>query len=372
MADSLRKKRYSYIDNMKLAACILVVIGHFVMSMTANSLMPRSFVSEYLLDTVYTFHVPMFFICSGFLYQKADRVHSFSAWKTSVLRKFLDLGVPYTVFTAITVLLKKMFESEVTSKANELLDTLVFNPTAPYWYLYVLMFFFIIVPCMKSKKGALVFLGVSLCISIGLAVVYTAGISPEKSLYKLTHSYVLYSVVRMIIYSLKRLLWFALGMYLAFADEGNVKKACRFIAVPALVAAVALSVLSFDYSKGYYNEIQNIGIGILFIVFIVLTAISLTPAWLNRFSLKSSEWFMPVFVLHTIFSAGIRIVLIRLGITNLALHILGGIIGGFILPVITYIICAKLTPLMFFFYPTKTIKILRQKNEQNKTVIRKK
>lgn len=356
------KRRYEYIDNMKFAACVLVVIGHFVMSLTANSLMPRSFASEYLIDTMYTFHVPVFFVCSGFLYQKANRVHTFSSRVSNIKRKLLDLGVPYCVFTTITVLLKKLFENDVTSKTNELADTLILNPTAPYWYLYVLMFFFIITPCMKSKKRALLFLAVSTGICFAFAAVYSAGIYPEKLLYGVTHNYPLCAAVRMICFSLRRLIWFALGMYLAFADEGRIKQYAKFIAPTAFAAAIIYSFLSYRYPNGAYRQIPYTIIGILFIVFIIVTAISFTPPRFSRFAFKTADYFMPVYVLHTIFSAGIRIMLLKLNITHLAVHILGGIVGGFVLPVLCYLVCEKVTPLMFFFYPSRTIKRLRNKN----------
>jgi len=59
-----------------------------------------------------------------------------------VAKKALALGVPYVTFTTATWVLKKVFSSSVNDQIGGLGDTLFFHPTAPYWYLYALIFYF--------------------------------------------------------------------------------------------------------------------------------------------------------------------------------------------------------------------------------------
>ena len=98
--------RVDYIDNIKALACALVAIGHFVMSMDASNILSYNVVTEWFKDTIYLFHVNLFFICSGFLYifslNQKNNYHYFSF----VMKKLLALGIPYFFFTAVTVLLK--------------------------------------------------------------------------------------------------------------------------------------------------------------------------------------------------------------------------------------------------------------------------
>ena len=61
-------------DDVKVIACILVVVGHFFQSMVKASILPDSGLYEWFITTVYYFHVPLFFICSGYLYQKYSKV----------------------------------------------------------------------------------------------------------------------------------------------------------------------------------------------------------------------------------------------------------------------------------------------------------
>lgn len=363
MTDIRRKPRYAYIDNMKFAACVLVAAGHFFMSLTANGLMPASKAYYYILQTVYTFHVPVFFVCSGFLYQTSNRVHGVKAWRQSVLRKLLDLGVPYVLFTTVTVLLKHLFEDSVTSKAGDLVSTLFLYPTAPYWYLYVLFFLFLMVPCMKSKQRAGILLLISLLLKLGIIALNHAGINPEQ--WMLQHAgRIAYVAVHIFLYAAKRLIWFAIGIYLAFMEEEKIKKYGKLAAPLLLMAAAAVSAFTFQTTG--YTAIWQLVVGILFVCFITVAAITFTPRRLSSIALRCSELFMPVFVLHTIYSAGIRIALLKIGVTSLPLHLLGGVLGSFILPVVTYSICQKLTPLLFVFYPTKTIKLMRHKYGKSK------
>lgn len=97
-----------WVDDIKVIACILVVLGHFFQSMTKAGIVPAGNLYEWFNTTIYYFHVPLFFICSGYLYQKYSKVNSFKSWKSNVLKKALTLGVPYAAFTTATWVLKKV------------------------------------------------------------------------------------------------------------------------------------------------------------------------------------------------------------------------------------------------------------------------
>ena len=353
------KQRYSYIDNLKFAACILVALGHFFMSMTANSVLAYSDTYYYLLITLYTFHVPIFFVCSGFLYQKSNRVTSLKTYKNEIFKKLLDLGVPYVVFTMITLLLKLLFENDVTTKASPIADTLIIHPTAPYWFLYSLFLMFLFIPCMKSKKSAYILFFVSLAVKIA----YTA--AEASGIILLPKNVVLLFIMLRLSSFCNSAVWFCFGMLLSFLDEDKIKKCGKFLSPALLICALALSIFVFIKQKnfGFWSEFI---IGALFIAFSTVSAITFSPEALGKLSYKFSEYFMPVFVMHTISAAAVRILLFKLGVYGFALHFIGGLIGSFVVPICVYMVCKKLTPFMFFFYPTKTIKLLkRKKNEKS-------
>lgn len=148
------RRREKWVDDVKVIACILVVLGHFFQSMTRANILPENDLYKWFNTTIYYFHVPLFFICSGYLYQKYSKVNSVGSWCKNVTKRALALGVPYMTFTTATWVLKKAFSSSVNIQIGGLGDTLLFHPASPYWYLYALFFIFFLTPTFKSVKIA--------------------------------------------------------------------------------------------------------------------------------------------------------------------------------------------------------------------------
>lgn len=126
---------------------------------------------QWFNTTIYYFHVPLFFICSGYLYQKYNRVNSVDSWFRNVLKKGLALGIPYFTFSTITWVLKTVFSGSVNDQIGGLGSTLFLHPTSPYWYLYCLFFIFLITPTFVSKKTS--FIG--LIVAFAMKLVSLAG-----------------------------------------------------------------------------------------------------------------------------------------------------------------------------------------------------
>ncbi len=336
-------KRVHYIDNIKIAACILVVLGHFQTSMVVNGIFPDDMFYSLTNMSLYTFHVPIFFVCSGFLYQKTNRVHSVKSWLDNVWKKLIALGVPYFTFTTVTVLLKHLAKDSVTNEAGGLIETLFVEPIAPYWYLFALFFMFLLIPCFNTKKQAVLFF----CFAVLMKLVY------------FTFPYLGIAAPYIIRQLMGRTIWFAMGVLLAFFDEGKIKKLALPVCIFSFAGASAICV----YFYRVYNpsDIVRTSAGFLFIVFIIFLAVSLQNEKISKLSYRLSDYFMPVYVLHTITSSALRIILIKLEIMNPAIHIIAGLIGGFVIPVIIYEISKKLVVFEFFFYPLKTINYFKSK-----------
>lgn len=337
-------KRFYWVDKIKIIACILVVLGHFYMSMISSKILSDSVFYNYIIQTIYTFHVPLFFVCSGFLYQHSNRVHSFNSWRLNIVDKFINLGVPYFTFTILTLALKTMFSADVNNPAGELFETLFVTPVAPYWYLYVLFVLYLITPCMRNKKNALFLFLLSLSLKI---------VNISLSLIGISLPYIISSVSG-------NLIWFALGIYLYFEQDKFVFHNKKWVTVFLFVIPVVLSLL-FYRNENTRQDIKFL-IGFLFTISIV----SLFATYANKdtaYSTKLSELFMPIYVLHTICAAGVRIILLKLGISNAFIHIFLGTISSFLLPAIIYYISLKIPVLLFFFYPKKTFKYFKEKRK---------
>lgn len=129
--NTIRKKE-TWIDDIKIFACILVVLGHFFQSMIKSGIYLENDVIDWFLKTIYYFHVPVFFICSGYLYQATVHFICLKDWGRNIVKKLLSLGIPYLLFSTATWILKTIFSGSVNDEVASLYDVLFLHPISPY------------------------------------------------------------------------------------------------------------------------------------------------------------------------------------------------------------------------------------------------
>jgi hypothetical protein len=159
-----------------------------------------------------------------------------------------------------------------------------------------------------------------------------------------------------------RPIWFIFGMWLAFQENSKKYDSLMKVSLPILIfIAIFLSIKYYRVQND--SAILRYVVGIMFVVFTVIIANLVKPKFLNNISMRFSEYFMPVFVLHTIVSATARTILFKIGITNLFIHIVVGLIVGFAIPMLIYVIAKKIPFLQFFIYPKKAINAIKGKSK---------
>ncbi|MBX2824977.1 MAG: acyltransferase family protein [Gammaproteobacteria bacterium] len=122
---------------------LLVVIGHF------NPDFAPAWWHE-LVTLIYTFHMPLFMILSGYLY-----VVGRQQWSELVASKFKRLGFPF-IFIALLFLLIKLLSQLVVTLEHPIsmnsLVTLLVNPGKSYmpllWFMHALFFMFALYPIL--------------------------------------------------------------------------------------------------------------------------------------------------------------------------------------------------------------------------------
>ena len=326
------RTREKWVDDVKVIACILVVLGHFFQSMTKANILPENDWYKWFNTTIYYFHVPLFFICSGYLYQKYSKVNSVDSWFRNVVKKALALGVPYATFTTAVWVLKKLFSSSVNDQIGGLGDTLFFHPTAPYWYLYALFFIFLVTPTFCSVKAA----------AVGLAAALVA-----KALILIGGGYSIYAVSTV----LSNEIWFVLGMSIcAFNVQLNGRK------VQGTIFGLLFIILSIVvYTAEISGSTISFSMGLLACIAIILMVADFEEKF-GRGMDFLAKYTMPIFLMHTLFAAPLRSVLMKVGIENAVVHIVLGLGISFIGPIVAALIMKKTKWLEFFLYPNKVIK----------------
>ncbi|MBR5289147.1 MAG: acyltransferase [Clostridia bacterium] len=333
----MKPQREYWIDAIKILACALVVLGHFFQSVVTAGIIPDNQLYQSFNQSIYSFHVPLFFICSGYLYQKYSHVASFSAWKSNVLKKLCALGIPYVVFSTVTWGLKTVFSGHTNSAIDAgLLDTLLLKPLSPYWYLYCLFFIFLITPTFANRKTAGGFMLAALALKL-LSVHHASGIYAVSTV-------------------CSNAIWFILGMYLCLADIRRLF--CRKLSSLASTGCMVILLGYTIFITREWNAYENFIIGFFACAGIVLLSGSLFHQTEKSGFLKlASRYTMPIFLLHTLFAAPWRIVLMKAGISSPAVHIVTGILISFIGPVVAAEIMGRFRFLDILLYPLKYIRL---------------
>lgn len=319
--------RNCWVDNVKALACILVTLGHFFQSMVSADLIGESNQYDWFIQTIYYFHVPLFFICSGYLYQRFTKISSFHEWARNVLKKMLSLGIPYFTFSIATWVMKKMFSDSVNTEVGGLVYSLFIHPLSPYWYLFSLFFIFVLTPTFKDKKNAFAWLAIAVLIKMAFEPKHYA--------------------VRIVT---ENMMWFSVGIVLGAVDYDTwLKKCSQYVGTIGLLVFLALSVaISF---MGIRGEIIELLMGVIACFTIITMSVQMSK---SRSII--TPYTMGIYLMHTIFAAGVRSVLFKFGIATAYVHILVGLLATFIGPIVAVEIM-KRTKLDFFIEPRKYIRI---------------
>lgn len=140
--NALVRERERWADILKGIGAILVVIGHLVLY------------EGYAKIYIYSFHMPLFFFISGYLY------HQEKNFKTFLKRKVKNLLVPYFLFAFISILVTYFLEGIYLSKSEILATYFFVNGSFAFnsslWFLiimfFTLIFFYIIRKSIKIEK----------------------------------------------------------------------------------------------------------------------------------------------------------------------------------------------------------------------------
>lgn len=333
------KQKEIWVDNIKVIACILVAVGHFLQSMTDAKIYCSNDFLKWFDQTIYYFHVPLFLICSGYLYQKYSHVNSWAEWKKNAFKKGVSLGIPYITFSIITWILKIVFSDSVNHEADGFFHMLLLAPVGQMWYLYCLFLLFLIVPTFRNKKAACIALSCAVAAKTAALAELLPGFFPVSSV--MNHG-----------------VWFVLGMCLSIAGfPGRIigKRTCP-VGISLFLGFLAVSICI------PYLEIPLFGIDFLMGCLACTSLLLITAGYFSshpqmRILDFLSRYTFPIYIMHTIFAAGIRSVLLKLGCADPFLHTLFGLGFSFAGPIVAAEIMKKCKWLEFFLYPNKFLKI---------------
>lgn len=143
-------KNLNEFNYLRAIGISLVVLGHsFPYIKDIN--IP---VYNYIHSLIYSFHMPLFFMISGFFANKTFKINSLKSYKGFVFSKFKRLMIPYFIISTLTIPIKLILNkfSERPIVLSEIIKDILFlpwnNPIIFFWFIYVLFFIFLITPIL--------------------------------------------------------------------------------------------------------------------------------------------------------------------------------------------------------------------------------
>lgn len=329
-------ERNVLVDKLKGYACFLVLFGHVIMGIRLAGINIPSFF-EGVEKFVWSFHVALFMFLSGVVYKETGEWKNKKTKIQFIIHKLLNLGIPYFVFSAVYIAINSFVSEANTQSSLSDILTIWKTPVAQYWFLYALFFLFLIWTC---------FSGLLKNCQTTLIMVLIGYILPLFGIGLGSLDVVFYSALA-----------FGIGTFINFSQLTKLPTVLKYVTILTHLAIGVLLVVLGKIEGAFYKEIM-----VLFGIYSSILFISLIQdiKIVSRFLLFINKYSLQIYLLHTIFTAGIRVILIRVNITNWLIHIIMGTVCGIFFSVLASVIAKKTKFLDIFFFPTKTIQSLKK------------
>ncbi|HMG08151.1 MAG TPA: acyltransferase family protein [Mucilaginibacter sp.] len=333
-------QRLSWVDYSKGIGIVLAVYGHVIRGLKEAGAIDDGTFFRYSDTFVYSFHMPLFFILSGYFFY--DSFIKDPAKFT--INKFKTLLYPFVIWsllqTLVEVLLNKFTNTKIPPEA---LITCIFIPRDQFWFVYALFFIFILNALffrITKKFG--------LYISIATWFIYW-GFHYNLGPFNQTFQYLIFFNIG-IIFSrfnkqffvllksnkllLLNIFLFTLFEYLYFSITKNTRSFHFLFITVAVLGSLIIMQLS---ERAVLNKI------LIFFIF------------LGKESLA-------IYLVHILVASGTRVILLKiLHIYSPVVNILAGTILGIVIPLIIYSFAVKRPYLSWLFkFP------FNKKNDKNK------
>jgi len=312
------ENRVGWLDAIRGIAIVLVVFGHVWRGLDSSGLIGSPMVFETLDRAVYLFHMPVFFILSGLLFERTVKRDGVVG---SFLRRIETILYPLVLWSYVTAAFLYL-AGTLTNRKLPLAELLTypFPPKDIFWFLAALF---------VAQTLA------SLFVRTGSKWVYLA-------------CFVIFSLPNFLFDLSGETLWIRKTIengpmiFLGMALGGTTLDKRRFAlaGLSAFMAAQLIQYMAPAMPQGlHYLLYSGAALGFVF-----------AGSWL--FS-GAAEWFtrpfsslgrasMTIYVTHVMAMAAIRIALLKLGVRDIGVHLLLGVSLGVMLPYAFFIVCEHL------------------------------
>lgn len=321
-----------------------MVLGHIADGyLKAGSFPASADVLGWVFNAIYSFHMPLFFAISGYVYRAAYFDEEQHMVKRRVFQQIGNLLAVYILFSvcfgAFKIVCGRFANSDVS--ASDLLLIGV-RAISPYWYIYVLIQFYLLFSLTGFSRASAA--GMFGCAVVACVLSMFVG---GDTLFEIKKS-------------LYYLLFFCGGYSKAGREDGGKP----LVTVVAFCVAVALCAVFWNDARSIHRiPVVNmlVASGIVWMIWYGFEHIHVLGD--NRLLQKVGGVSMEIYVLHCIFTAGNRVLLPLLGLHDVYVCIAVNFMISLCVPVAAAVLSRKLGIHDLLFKPVTFITKRRAKGD---------
>ena len=334
-------EREEWIDSAKGIAILLVVFGHVLSSYIVADMFKEHYVAmRYMFETIYSFHMPLYFLLSGYLYSKIEKTDTITDYKNLIIKKVIGLGIPYVIFSIMQGSIQILF-SKFTNKqiGFETLLNIAAHPILQFWFIYTLMFIFIVISLMEiSIKNERLILFTLFAFKIASFFIQISVVAVD-------------TVMQFAVY-----FYFGKMLHKYCKEMLSNRKLLICISTIYIIMNMLCFVMLYDiYSNKMIENISNIILAIsgsMLVIYIVNFGISKTEV-LKKYTSLLGVYSFEIYIFHIIFSYGVKTVFLKLNVQSLLIHLFFGTLVGIVIPIVIGNYAKKIPLAYYIMYPNK-------------------
>ena len=330
-------QRITWVDSLKGFAIICVVIGHVIKgSMDAGMYTNCSSWMHDIYNGIYTFHMPLFIVISGFLfnlaYVKGTQFNT-KLNESSYKKQILNLAILYVAYSVLMGLSKMVLSGAVNEKIT-IKDILMIwaKPIQLYWYLYILLIFYVIFSnsFFRNSRHYVLILLTLFAISVISSFIH---FSSWFQLYRISY------------YSF----YFYLGNKLS-----EIIKIPTVRTIGAVTSTISLVLVYIYWDRNYYivdtpgiNSVIALGL-VCILIFIFSKNVILQR---SKFLSMCGRYNLEIYLLHSYFATINRVLLRKINMNNGILAIILSSILSLFMPILLSYIAKRINLFQIMFKP---------------------
>lgn len=331
------KQRLDWIDSLKGFAIICVVIGHVVKGLIDDHMFIDC--STWMNNTyniIYSFHMPLFFVISGFLFNLAyiKKTSNNTQIKTaSYKRQLINLIILYIVYS-ILLGVSKMALPGAVNKQVSFKDILMIwaIPIQLYWYLYVLIILYLIFSISFFRN----------CHHYTLILTGLFLVSVFSWKYPFPNWF-----------QLKRVCYYSFFFY--FGNKLNdIIKLTITRAIGVLISLSAIILAFVVWNKNMYIvdiPVVNASVALGFVCILLFSFSKVSFLKQNILLKACGRYNLEIYLLHTYFATAIRVLYKKTGVTNGTVAVCLSSIASVLFSILCSYLAKKLNLYDIFFKP---------------------